>query len=140
MITKLIDTAQSLTKLMRDETKDLEERGRHADHEEIANAKGRLAAALEVEIARLNRETPDWQNDLDTDQRSELALAMQDLRDAAAVNQEILGRHLELSNQLIAAVTDEAKRVTGNGGISYQSSGAIAAADKSAPISVNTSL
>ncbi len=140
MIAKFLDTANSLVALMRDETHDLEAAGQHPDHDEIAAAKMRLVATLETEVSRLNREEPEWLSKLGENDRSTLSEAMGVLRDTAENNQVILKRHLDLSTQLIDAVSYEAKRVTGNGGISYQSSGAIAPHDKSSPISVNTRL
>ncbi|AXK43686.1 flagellar protein FlgN [Erythrobacter aureus] len=140
MISKLLDISNSLAELMRGETADLEGTGHHVDHEEISNAKLRLVANLEAEIARLNREHPEWLNALTDEDRATLSQVMQGLRDTAAENQVILKRHLDLSTELIDAVSDEARRVTGKGGVSYQSSGALAAQDKSSPISVNTQL
>lgn len=140
MIEDMLDAARSLASLMKEESSELDSRGRHPDHAEIAAAKTRLVARLEKEIARLNRECPGWAVDLDKDDNDALTEAMAALQEAAFINAGVLDRQLSLSNDMIDAVSAEAKRLTGNRGISYQASGAIYARDGSSPISVNAQL
>ncbi|MBR0550942.1 hypothetical protein [Stakelama marina] len=140
MIEEMLDTARSLAALMEEESNELTGRGRHTDHAEIAAAKTRLVARLETEVARLNRESADWVTKLDEADSTALSDAMAALRDAAIVNAGVLDRQLSLSNEMIDAVSAEAKRLTGNRGLSYQATGALFARDGSSPISVNTRL
>lgn len=140
MIDGMIETARSLAALMEEESDELTQRGRHPDHAEIAAAKTRLVASLEAEIARLNRETPGWAEKLDESESGALSEAMAALRDTATVNAKVLDRQLSLSNELIEAVSAEAKRLTGNRGLSYQATGVLSSRDQSSPISVNTRL
>lgn len=140
MIENMLDVSGSLTRLMRDEGAALLEHGRCAEHAEIVAAKRRLAGQLDGEIARLNREMPDWLQQLGEDARVALHAAVADLGEAAAANARIVERQLSLSNDMIAAVAEEARRLSGNRGSSYQESGAMAHRVGTSPISVNTRL
>lgn len=140
MIDTMLDFARSLTTLMAEETDELLGRGQCADHAETVAAKRRLVAQLDTEIARLNRETPDWRQHLDQKVNLALGEAMATLRDAAAANAAVVDRHLSLSNEIIDAVAAEARRLTGNRGYSYRDTGTIMQRSGSSPISVNTRL
>ena len=140
MIDTMLDFARSLTTLMAEETDELLGRGQCADHAETVAAKRRLVAQLDTEIARLNRETPDWRQHLDQQVNLALGEAMATLRDAAAANAAVVDRHLSLSNEIIDAVAAEARRLTGNRGYSYRDTGTIMQRSGSSPISVNTRL
>lgn len=140
MIENMLDISRSLASLMEEETGALGQGGRCRDHAEMVSAKRRLVAQLEAEIVRLNREVPDWMNDLDQDQDASLTEAMATLRNAAATNASMVDRHLALSNDLIGAVTAEARRLTGNSGLSYRDTGSMMQRAGTSPISVNTSL
>ena len=140
MIENILDVSASLTRLMGDEDAALLNIGRCAEHEQIVAAKRRLAGQLDGEIARLNREQPDWLQQLDEDAGAALRASVADLREAAAANARIVERQLSLSNDMIAAVAEEARRLSGNRGFSYQETGAMTHRDGTSPISVNTRL
>lgn len=142
MIETMLDHARSLASLMEEETGELARKGRCGDHEELVAAKRRLAAQLEAEIARLNRERGDWAQQLDAEDSEALQQALATLRDAAAANANIVGRHLTLSTDMMDAVAAEAKRLTGNGGNGYQQCGAMfeRRGGAASPISINTRL
>lgn len=140
MIETLLDASVSLTRLMCDESDALVQLGRCSEHEQIVAAKRRLVGQMEGEIARLNRENPDWLQQLDEDAAIALRTATADLREAAQNNARIVDRQLSLSNDMIAAVAGEARRLTGSGGLSYRETGTITQRDGTSPISVNTRL
>lgn len=140
MIEDVLDVSGSLTRLMRDESAALLEQGRCAEHAQIVAAKRRLSGQLDGEIARLNRVMPDWLQQLGDDAGAALRSAIADLREAAAANARIVERQLSLSNEMIAAVADEARRLSGNQGFSYQETGTMMHRDGTSPISVNTRL
>lgn len=140
MIADMLDTARSLTAIMEAESAELNQHGRHADHAEIATAKARLVGQLEAGIASLTREMPDWAATLDDEDGAALRDAIGQLRDAAAANAAILDRQLNFSNDMMAVIAAEAKRIAGSRSISYQATGGLIESDGSRPISVNTSL
>ena len=140
MIEKMLDIARSLAALMAEETVSLGDRAWLADHEEMVAAKRRLVAQLEAEIARLNREAPNWMTQLNETEDAALTDAMAILRDAAISNASMVDRHLTLSNDIIDSIAAEAKRLTGNAGCSYLDTGTMMLRDGTSPISVNTRL
>lgn len=140
MIDTMLDIARSLAMIMAEETEELSGRGQCADHAETVAAKRRLVAQLDTEIARLNREMPDWRQRSSEEENAALSEAMATLRDAAASNLAVVERHLSLSNEMIDAVAAEARRLTGNRGLSYRDTGAIMQRSGTSPISVNTRL
>jgi flagellar biosynthesis/type III secretory pathway chaperone len=141
MTAQLIDAMVSLATLMAEESEKLTRSPYLPELGEIAGAKLRLAGRLEAEVARMKRERPDgWLDAVDQETRDQLADASRTLRDASAVNAEILSRQIELSADMMAAIAAEAQRLTGNRSISYGACGGIAGTDTSAPISINTRL
>ena len=140
MIDTMLDIARSLTTLMAEESEQLSVRGQCADHVETVGAKRRLVAQLNTEVARLNREKPDWAQHASEQDNAALSEAMATLRDAAAHNVAVVDRHLSLSNEMIDAVAAEARRLTGNRGWSYRDTGMIMQRSGTSPISVNTRL
>lgn len=140
MSADIFDTVVSLTALMDEESAMLASRGPHPVLPEIAEAKVRLVAALEAQIAQLARQRPDWMAALEPDAREELAEAMGALRDAGAVNAEILGRQIELTGEMMAAVAAEAQRIMGTKHGTYGAHGALFQIDQPTPISLNTNL
>lgn len=140
MIDTMLDMARSLSTLMAEESEQLSSHGLCADHAETVGAKRRLVAQLDTEIARLNREMPDWAQRASEQDKAALSEAMATLRDAAAHNITVVDRHLSLSNEMIDAVAAEARRLTGNRGLSYHDTGMIMQRSGTSPISVNTRL
>lgn len=140
MSADILDTVVSLTALMTEESEMLAARGPHPVLPEIAEAKVRLVASLETQIAQLARERPDWMEALEPEARETLANAMGELRDAGIVNAEILSRQIELTGEMMAAVAAEAQRIMGTRHGTYGAHGALFQIDQPTPISLNTSL
>jgi flagellar biosynthesis/type III secretory pathway chaperone len=136
----LCDAMVSLAALMDEESEKLVQAPFTRDLPEIANAKLRLTGRIESEVARLARETPDWMEALDDDARTELTEATLRLRDSSAVNQKILTRQIELSSEMMAAISAEAKRLSGAKNQTYGAKGGLAGIDAPSPISINQRL
>lgn len=140
MITDLLDTMTSLTALMEEESEMLARSVRAPELPEIASAKLRLSGRIEADVTRLTRETPDWMDTLDAEARDALAQASMALRDASIVNAQILSRQIELSIEMMGAIANEAKRLTGSRSATYGAGGGLFGTDGPAPISINTRL
>jgi flagellar biosynthesis/type III secretory pathway chaperone len=140
MTEDLLDLIRSLVILMEEETARLSGPGRYPDMAETAQAKVRLVASLEAANARLNRENPHWMETLADEERDPLREAVAALRAASEANAAILKRQIELSNEMMAAVTHEARRVAGTRSTTYGSAGNVQRVAGAAPISINTQL
>ena len=140
MTAQLIDAMVSLTSLMEEESEKLSRSPHVPELGEIAAAKLRLTGRIEAEVARLKREGQDWMEVLDGEAREALTDASRNLRDASAVNQEILSRQIELSSEMMAAIAAEAQRLTGARAATYGATGGLGGIDAPAPISINTRL
>jgi len=140
MTDDLIDIMRSLCHLMEQESEALSLTGRMAELGETAAAKARLVGMLEAEFARLAREAPDWLETIDAGERRDLADAVEHLNDAATVNADVLERQIELSIELMAAIAQEAQRLSGKRSAAYDAGGGMAGIDLPAPIAVNTRL
>lgn len=136
----LIDVIRSLCYLMEQESDALATSGRMASLAETAAAKIRLVGQLDAELARLARATPGWQDTLDEAERREIADAVEHLRDAAAINADVLERQIEFSIELMAAIAEEAQRLSGRRSQTYAASGDLAGIALPSPISINTRL
>ena len=140
MTEHLLDLIRSLVILMEEETARLSAPGRFPDMAETAQAKVRLVASLETANARLTRENPKWMEELAEEERDVLREAVAALRDASAANSAILKRQIELSNEMMAAVTHEARRAAGTRSTTYGAAGDLLDVAGAAPISINTQL
>ena len=140
MTEHLLDLIRSLVILMEEETARLSAPGRFPDMAETAQAKVRLVAALETANARLSRENPKWMEELAEDEREVLREAVAALRDASTANSAILKRQIDLSNEMMAAVTHEARRAAGTRSTTYGAAGNVKNVAGAAPISINTQL
>lgn len=134
---ELIDTIASLVTIVEEESAKLSAPGRHADLGELAAAKIRLVASLETQVAQLARERPNWAAELEPDACGELAQVVQTLLTASALNADVLGRQIELSTEMMAAVADEAQRLTGTSSATYGAHGGLFLTDQASPISLN---
>jgi flagellar biosynthesis/type III secretory pathway chaperone len=135
---ELIEIMTSLSLVMREETERLEGRERALDLAELAAAKTRLVASLEEVLARRNRLDPEWTEQMDDETREALAAALGELRAASMVNSALLERQIELSMEMMGAIANEAKRLSGNRTYTYSPKGDIARLDLTTPISFNT--
>lgn len=140
MTLELLDSMVSLTALMEEESAQLARSAFFPTLGEIAAAKTRLVGRIEAEVARLRRETPDWMDTLEPEARQALTDASEALRDASDINARILSRQIELSSDMLAAIANEAKRLTGRRNTTYGACGNMATMDLSAPISINARL
>jgi flagellar biosynthesis/type III secretory pathway chaperone len=140
MTEELIDLMRSLVILMEEETARLQSNGRFPDMAETAQAKVRLVAALEQQSSRLSRENPGWMESLGGDEREILRTAVADLRSASATNSAVLKRQIDLSNEMMEAVTHEARRIAGSRSTTYGAAGNVTRVQGAAPISINTRL
>lgn len=134
---ELAEVMVSLCAVMREETQRLEAGTRALTLGELAEAKARLVGTLEERLARLTRQAPQWNADMDGSTRQEFVRALEELQEASAANAAMLQRHIEMSADLMAAISAEAKRMTGSRTYAYGSSGTMARADLTTPISLN---
>ncbi|QHL89756.1 flagellar biosynthesis protein FlgN [Sphingomonas changnyeongensis] len=140
MIDDMIETIQSLNALMREETGLLATAGRSRDIEPVAAAKLKLTATLETQMAALAREQPDWRETMAPEPRAVLIEALDELQDVAADNARMLSRQIDLSRDIMDAIAEEAKRLSGTRRQTYGAAGGLFEMDQATPISVNTSL
>lgn len=137
MPNEMIEIMTSLSLVMREETERLERRERVLDLASLAAAKARLVAQLEETLARRNRREPEWTEQMDGETRERLAECLGELRAASIANAALLERQIELSMDMMTAIADEAKRLTGKRSYTYGASGDMARIDAATPISFN---
>lgn len=137
MASDVIAIMTSLSAVMREETARLEASERALDLAELAAAKARLVGALEEKLARLGRQDAGWAAQMDDATRETFAQALGELRAASMVNAALLERQIELSGDLMSAISAEAKRLSGNRAYVYGASGTVARTDLTTPISLN---
>ncbi|MFM9977332.1 MAG: flagellar biosynthesis protein FlgN [Sphingomonadaceae bacterium] len=140
MASDFIDIVTSLATIMEEETARLLAPGQHGDFAEMAAAKIKLAAALELKTAEHARTQDAWLDSLDADARDELAAAIRNLETAAAANARVLERQIDLSIEMMATVATEARRLSGMRSAIYGASGVLSRTELATPISVNASL
>ena len=136
----LLDLVQSLTLLIGEESELLAQPGGYRRIGELATAKGRVVAQLETRLAQYAREVPGWQDRLDPADRSALATASETLMEAARANAAVLERQIALSDELLAAIAQEAQRKTGATATAYGAGGLLWSTEQAAPIAINASL
>ena len=140
MANDVLDLMLSITALMEEETAKLATVVRFPEQGEIVDAKARLSGRLSTEIARLQREEPEWLEALDLDVREALTEASRHLHEASLVNARVLERQIELSTDMMAAIANEAQRLTGRQSETYGALGGLALRDDGAPIAINRKL
>lgn len=104
----------------------------------LVAAKTRLVGIIEAENVRLAAGGRDWSADLDEVAAAELRIAILALFDKLDLNQQLLARRIALCDDLLGAITTEAKRATGGRSTVYGAKGALSHADQATPISVNS--
>lgn len=137
MVDNIIDMMTSLTLLMEEESARLRSRTHGGDLSEMATAKIRLVGLLETELARIERQTPQWVESLPPEDRERLTEAFATLSGASTANASVLERQMTLSAQMLDAVTAEARRLAGKRASTYGVQGMMEPAC-TAPISVNS--
>jgi flagellar biosynthesis/type III secretory pathway chaperone len=138
MIDNLIDVVASLTLIMQEETARLAAHAPNSSLAELAAAKQRLVSQLEADLAKIERQRGDWMETITEAQRETLFTTLYALGEASATNAATLERQIDLSVELIGAITSEAKRLAGRTTTTYGARGNIAMFDPAAPISVNS--
>lgn len=134
----MIDIMTSLTAIMTEESELLRGRERAPSLGELAAAKARLVGQLEEALARQNRLQANWTELLDEEAQDRLKTTVAAMRDASALNADILERQMELSAEMLGAITSAARRQAGNRAYTYGAEGHLAKADLPTPISFNT--
>ncbi|WP_404367719.1 flagellar biosynthesis protein FlgN [Sphingomonas sp. MMS24-J45] len=140
MATDFIDTIVSLTAIMEEETARLLAPGRHSDFAEMAAAKIKLVATLDTIIAARERSGADWMAAFDEETRDAAQAAILRLGEAARDNAAVLERQIDLSTEMMDAVANEARRLSGSRSAIYGASGIVTRSEGATPISVNASL
>lgn len=135
---EMIDIMTSVIALMNEETAKLQGREPAPDLPELATAKARLVGRLEGILARRNRHQPDWMDELAEDDREKLTNCLAELQIASLANSSILERQIELSTEMLGAITSEVRRLSGNRTYAYGAGGEMARMDVPTPISFNT--
>lgn len=133
----LIDTIDSLTCVMEEESDSLALYGRCPGIAELASAKSRLVDMLEGGTAHMFRQSPGWIEALPQDEREVLSTRVGRLRDAAAVNADVLQRQILLTGEMMAAVGVEMQRLTGRRSEAYSALGHVSLREANAPLSIN---
>lgn len=138
MPNEMIDVMTSLAAIMEEETNRLRGRERALNLSELATAKMRLVAKLEEQLARRNRQQPEWTDAIADETRQRLADCLGDLRRVSAANADILERQIELSMEIMAAIATEARRLAGNRAYTYGERGDLTKMELATPISFDT--
>ncbi|QAY76634.1 flagellar biosynthesis protein FlgN [Sphingosinicella sp. BN140058] len=138
MVSELVDLVKSLAALMREETELLRSGARSAGIHEIAGAKARLVGALEARTTELDRSDANWLEALEEEPKAELIEALGELKDASGPNAEALSRQIDLTTEMMAAVTAEAKRIIGTRHSVYGARGNLSRLELPTPISHNS--
>ena len=134
----LIDPIRSLALIMREETERLRSTGRSPELAELAAAKQRLVAILDARSMQLSRKNPAWLELLAPEERDELMSALAELKDASAANATVLERHIQLTMDMMAAITTEARRISGTRHSVYGAAGGLSRTELPTPISINS--
>ena len=140
MLDELFDLAHSLIRVMEEESETLALVGRCPGLADLAEAKCKLVNQLESGLAKLNRRYADWPRDIGDEKRAQLDRILRDLAQAAKINADVLHRQIELSNDILSAVTHEMQRLTGRRSESYCPAGRVSLREGNAPLSINYQL
>jgi flagellar biosynthesis/type III secretory pathway chaperone len=138
MIGHLIDVISSLTLIMREETERLSSRSGGRDLAELATVKTRLVGMLETALARLEREQQHWADTIEPAVHERLLETLLALGEASAANAAVLERQIDLSVEMIGAISTEAKRIAGRSTTTYGARGDLSSFEAATPIAVNS--
>lgn len=137
VIHEVLDLLSSLAMLMDEENTALGQTGHHEQLETLVAAKMRLVSGLEALLARLNREQPDWLEQVQVEERQEFRALIESVLTLAKENGIVLQRQIDISNDLIDAIAAEARRLSGSRSTTYTAIGALSKTEGVAPISVD---
>ncbi|EZP48706.1 MULTISPECIES: flagellar biosynthesis protein FlgN [Sphingomonas] len=139
MIARLIDILESLVMLMSEETQLLEGQPFGRSLPEIAATKVRLVGQLEQMTAAYQRNPDEWQPMLSGEPRDRLIALLAELEAISGANAAALERQIDLSVEMIGAITAEAKRLAGRATSTYGAQGHLSRFDPTMPIAINSS-
>lgn len=140
MPAELADALSSLAQLIDDENDRLMSPVPQPDLAVIVEAKVRLSGLVQAHTARLSREQPEWLSGLDGETRASVAAAIEVLLRRLDVNARLLERRIALCDDLMGAISDEARRLSGARTATYGARGAIVRNQRATPISLNNTL
>lgn len=140
MPAELADALAALATVIDDENDRLISPVPHPDLPAIVAAKVRLSGQVQAHTARLSRDQPDWLTGLDEPTRASVGAAIEVLLRRLDVNARLLERRIALCDDLMGAISDEARRLSGARSATYGARGAIVHNRRAAPISLNNSL
>lgn len=140
MPAELADALSALAQLIDEENDRLMSPVPQHDLPAIVAAKIRLSGLVQVHTARLAREQPEWLSSLDDDTRASVGAAIDVLLRRLAVNERLLERRIALCDDLMGAISNEAKRLSGARSATYGARGAIVSSQRATPISLNNTL
>ncbi|HEX8421137.1 MAG TPA: hypothetical protein VF638_14120 [Sphingomonas sp.] len=138
MSIELIEAILSLGMVIEEENARLQETGYDPLLPGLVAAKIRLVGIIEAENVRIGTDDRDWSAELDEAAHAELCGSIKSLFDKLDLNQQLLGRRMALCDDLLGAITTEAKRAAGGRSTVYGAKGALTHADQATPISVNS--
>ena len=139
MIDRLTDVLESLLLLMDEETRHLRDSPFGSALPELAATKVRLVGQLDQMTAAYGRSTAGGDRALDDAQRTRLADLLARLEATSAANAAALERQIDLSVEMIGAITTEAKRLAGRATATYGAQGHLSRFDPTMPIAINSS-
>lgn len=138
MSIELIEAILSLEMVLDEENARLQEAGYDPLLAGLVAAKLRLVGIIEAENVRLGTDERDWSQELDDAAHAALRGSVKALFDKLDLNQQLLSRRMALCDDLLGAITTEAKRAAGGRSTVYGAKGALTHADQATPISVNS--
>ncbi|WP_445193059.1 hypothetical protein ACT009_03890 [Sphingomonas sp. Tas61C01] len=138
MSIELIEAILSLEMVLDEENARLQEAGYDPLLAGLVAAKIRLVGIIEAENVRLGGDDRDWRTELDDDAHAALRESIGSLFDKLDLNQHLLNRRMAICDDLLGAITTEAKRAAGGRSIVYGKKGALTHADQATPIAVNS--
>lgn len=138
MSIELIEAILSLEMVLDEENARLRDAGYDPLLAGLVAAKIRLVGIIEAENVRLGGDERDWRTELDDDAHAALRKSILSLFDKLDLNQQLLSRRMAICDDLLGAITTEAKRAAGGRSTVYGAKGALAHADQATPISVNS--
>ena len=138
MSIELIEAILSLGMVLDEENARLQETGYDPLLPGLVAAKVRLVGIIEAENVRINAGERDWSSELDEPAHAELQGSIRSLFEKLDLNQQLLGRRIAVCDDLLGAITAEAKRAAGGRSTVYGAGGVLTHAEQATPISVNS--
>lgn len=139
MPAELIEALTSLDLILAEETAQLASRGYDPLLGQLVAAKTRTAGTIERHWLRLFGAGADPAA-LALADRAALAERIGATLDRLRANAHLIERRIALCDDLLGAISAEAKRASGGRSLVYGARGALARSDQATPISINTSL